>query len=507
MKNKIYYILFAILFIAPFNSCTNLEEEVFSSLPAENFYTTEDAVLSAVGRAYAHLTVRYSYHGGAWGIQVISSDEAVIPVREGNAWWDNGVWVALHRHDFGSIKNFFNAPWNFVLEGATTCNQIIYELERTKVDFEKKNNFIAEVKVIRALLYFYGLDLFGNIPITTDFSDTSLPTQRSRAEVFKFVESELLTNVDLLEDAPTANNYGRVTKAMAYTLLAKLYLNAEVWIGTPMWQKAIDATDRVINLGTLKLESNYFKNFQASNESSTENIFVIPQDDVFTPWGFYVNALSLNNASRPLFNMSTFCWNGMAATEQHYDLYQEKDKRRKSWLAGLQTHNGVPLMITSLGVSRQLNHRKNFRSFYDPKNFALVDDGVRFQKYQYEDGLRGYAMSNDFVMFRYADVLMMKGEALVRLGKASEAVGLFNQVRNRAGVDAYNASDLTLEEILNERGREFAWEGERRRDQIRFGTWTKAWWEKPARADYTELFPIPDSPLQTNPNLKQNPGY
>lgn len=507
MKRIPYYLLLAVLFVAPFNSCTNLDEEVYSALAAEDFYTTEDAVLSAIGRAYAHLTNRYSYHGGAWGIQVISADEAVIPVREGNAWWDNGVWVALHRHEFGSIKNFFGAPWNFVFEGATTCNQILYELERTDVDFEEKDNLLAEVKIIRAYLYFLGIDLFGDIPITTDFSDTSLPSQTSRAEAFAFVESEILANADLLEDAPNAQNYGRVTKAMAYTVLTKLYLNAEVWTGTPMWQKAVDAADQVINLGTLSLEDDYFDNFAVNNESSTENIFVIPQDEVFTPWGFYVNALSLNNASRPLYNMSTFCWNGMAATEAHYDLYDPEDDRINTWLAGPQSLNGEPLMVTSLGVSRQLDHRKTFRSLYDPNNFALVDDGVRFQKYEYEDGLRGYAMSNDFVLFRYADVLMMKGEALFRLGKKSEAVALFNQVRERAHAEPYTESTLTLEEILNERGRELAWEGERRRDLIRFGEWTKAWWEKPARDNHVLLYPIPDGPLQTNPNLVQNPGY
>ncbi len=507
MKRVLYYLALAVFFAVPMNSCVDLEEEVYSALPAENFYTNEEAVLSAIGRAYAHLTNRYSYHGGAWGAQVISSDEAVIPVREGNAWWDNGVWVALHRHEFGSIKNYFTPSWNFVFEGVTTCNQIIYELERTDVEFEEMPNLLAEVKIIRALLYFYGLDLFGDIPITTDFTDTSLPSQRPRAEAFNFVESEILANADLLEDVPTTLNYGRVTKAMAYTLLTKLYLNAEVWVGTSMWEEAANAADLVIGLGTLDLEDDYFENFKVNNESSIENIFVIPQDAVFTPWGFYVNALSLNNASRPIYNMSTFCWNGMAATEQHYDLYQPNDDRINSWLAGPQSFQGTPLMVTSEGVSRQLDHRKNIKNLYEPGNFALVDDGVRFQKYEFEDGLRGYAMSNDFVVFRYADVLMMKGEALFRMGNKSGAVELFNRVRARAGADPYTEANLTLEEILAERGREFAWEGERRRDLIRFGEWTKAWWEKPERGNHVKLFPIPDAPLQTNPNLVQNQGY
>ena len=507
MKRVYLKLLLLVFFITPFNSCTDLSEEVFSALPADSFLTNNDAILSTVGRAYAHLTNRYSYHGGPWGTQVISSDEAVIPVRENNAWWDNGIWVALHRHDFGSIKNFFDGSWGFVFEGVTTCNQIIYELESSNSDYEEIPKFLAEVKTIRALLYFYGLDFWGNIPISTDFTDTALPEQSTSAEVFSFIERELLENVDLLEDAPNTSNYGRATKALAYTLLTKLYLNAEVYTGTAMWQQASDAADSVIDLGTLSLEADYFTNFSVNNEVSKENIFVFPQDAVYTQWGWYVNALSLNNATTVLFNMSTFCWNGMAATESHYESYDANDVRINSWLAGPQSYAGEPIMVTSEGVSRQLDHRNSFRSLYDPNNFALVDDGVRFKKYEYEDGLQGYGMSNDFVLFRYADVLMMKGEAQFRLGNVSEAVDLFNQIRNRAGVTPYTTGDLTLDEILAERGRELAWEGGRRRDLIRFGEWTKAWWEKPETGDYAELFPIPDTPLQTNPNLSQNPGY
>jgi len=117
-------------------------------------------------------------------------------------------------------------------------------------------------------------------------------------------------------------------------------------------------------------------------------------------------------------------------------------------------------------------------------------------------------MDNDYVVYRYADVLMMKGEALVRQGHADLAVPLFNEVRHRTGLDDYKASDLTLDEIYDERGREFAWEGLRRQDMIRFGKWGEARDLKPAVSPaYTKLYPIPANIRKTNTNLKQNDGY
>ena len=141
-------------------------------------------------------------------------------------------------------------------------------------------------------------------------------------------------------------------------------------------------------------------------------------------------------------------------------------------------------------------------------NPAGHNQGVRFKKYEYENGLQGECMSNDYVVYRYADILMMKGEALVRQGNVSLALPLFNEVRGRTGLPDYTAADLTLEEIYAERGREFAWEGSRRQDMIRFGKWTAARDFKALEVDnHTELFPIPVLAMNSNSNLVQNPGY
>ena len=161
-----------------------------------------------------------------------------------------------------------------------------------------------------------------------------------------------------------------------------------------------------------------------------------------------------------------------------------------------------------LNDGSQLDYTPHITSLFDSSNPARANEGVRSAKYEYADGLQGECMNNDYVVYRYADVLMMKGEALVRQGHADLAVPLFNEVRKRTGLPDYEAADLTLDEIYDERGREFAWEGLRRQDMIRFGKWCEPRDLKPAVSpEYTKLYPIPADIRKTNVNLKQNDGY
>lgn len=484
-------------------SCTNLDEEVYSSIPADKFFNNESEVIMNVGRAYTHL---YSYidHFSLWSAVTISSDEAICPYRETNLWWDNGVWVNLHRHNFSSQYGNTENAWSFIFDGVTLCNQILYQLDESSVDFPTKPNLVAEVKILRAWLYFHALDIFGNVPLAVDFTQKELPSQVSRTDLFKFVETEILENASLLEDVPTSKNYGRVTKAMAYTMQAKLYLNAKEWTGTERWQQASEACDKVIAFNHFMLEPDYFANFKVNNEGSRENIFVMSLDDIYTSWRMKFHQLTLHTLSQQTFGIVDFCWDGFCATEDHYKLYSESDVRRNSWLEGPQSDAaGNPLMLSP---TRQLTYRPQVKALYNEYNPALLDDGVRFAKYEYESGLMN-GMSNDFVFYRYADVLLMKGEALVRLGNVSEAVPYLNQIRARAEATLYTEKEITLSEILNERSRELAWEGFRRQDLIRFDKWNDAWFEKEAGDAHTKLFPIPYWAMDTNSNLKQNPGY
>ncbi|MDR1937464.1 MAG: RagB/SusD family nutrient uptake outer membrane protein [Tannerellaceae bacterium] len=484
-------------------SCTNLDEEVYSSIPADQFFRNEEEVIMNVGRAYTHL---YSYigHFSLWSAILISSDEAICPYRETNLWWDNGVWVNLHRHNFSSQYGNTENCWSFIFDGITLCNQILYQLDMSNVDFQTKPNLISEVKILRAWLYFHALDIFGNVPLSIDFAQQELPEQVSRTELFNFIDKEINENVALLDKFPTSNNYGRVTQSMAYTVQAKLYLNAEEWIGKEMWNETIESCDKIIAFNNFILEPDFFANFRINNEGSKENIFVMSLDDIYTSWRMIFHQLTLHTLSQQTFGIVDFCWDGFCAMEDHYKLYSESDVRRRGWLEGPQFDAaGNPLMLSP---TRQLTYRPNVKALYNEYDPALLDDGVRFAKYEFESGLMN-GMSNDFVFFRYADILLMKAEALVRLGKTTESLPYLNQVRTRAEATLYTEKDVTLTEILDERSRELAWEGFRRQDLIRFGKWNDAWFDKEAKDNYTKLFPIPYWAMDTNSKLKQNPGY
>lgn len=509
MKKILMFLASLAIGSTSFVSCTDLSEETYSVIPSDEFFNNEEEFLMSAGRIYAYL-VRYTCYRCIWGTITVSTDEGVSPLREGNQWVDDGVRRDMHAHTWTPDMQDLETIWEFLFGGISLCNQILYEFDQSSLDFPEKESLIAEVIVMRAWFYLNAMDLFGNVPFTIDFADTSLPEQVDRKYLYTFIEREILDHVDLLEDVPTSENYGRVTKAMAYTVLAKLYINAEEWIGEPKWQETIDVCDKVIGYGKLQIEPDYFTNFKVDNTGSRENIFVILYDKVYTSqdwWHvFRFHQLTLNSLSQETFGILDFCWNGFAATESFYEKYDPADIRRQQWLEGPQYDKaGNPLLMTD---GTQLNYTPHITSLFDASNPAKSNEGVRSVKYEYADGLQGECMDNDYVVYRYADILMMKGEALVRQGHPELAVPLFNEVRSRTGLPDYTASDLTLDEIYDERGREFAWEGLRRQDMIRFGKWCEPRDLKPNESpEYTKLYPIPTNIRKTNVNLKQNSGY
>ena len=495
-------------------SCTNLDETIYSSIPSDKFFTTEEEFLMSAGRVYSHL-LGYTHYYNIWGTITVSTDEALSPQREGGQWLDGGVWRDLHAHTFTPAHDNIRQTWDFLFTGISLCNQILYEFSQSTLDFDVKENMIAEIKTMRAWFYFNALDLFGDVPLTTDFMDTSVPEQKSRSEIFEFVETELKDNLDLLADSPSSV-YGRASKPFAYTILAKMYLNSEKWFGTARWQETIDMCDKIIDLGTVRLEDDYFANFKVDNQNSAENIFAIVYDEVYANGGsgwsgwsrrFRFHQLTLHGLSQRTFGIVDGCWNGFCTSQSFFETFDlDNDARCNGWLYGPQVDaSGQPLILNG----EQLNYTPEINSLYEAgENTTKANQGVRFCKYEYESGLTGECMSNDYVVYRYADVIMMKGEALFRLGKASDAVPLFNQVRVRTGLPAYTTETLSLNEIYAERGREFVWEGSRRQDMIRFDKWTAARDLKAEEADHhTELFPIPARAMTNNSKLVQNPGY
>lgn len=482
-------------------SCTNLDEEVYSDIPIDKFFSSEKDVLMNAGRAYTKLQ-RYPEEFSLWSLTEIASDEVVAPGRDDGFVWDNGRWDELHTHKIDPNNKILTLAWNSVFEGISACNEVIYETEQTEITFPEKDRIVSEIKVLRAYLYYLGIDNWGNIPFTDDFTNKKLSEQKDRKFVFAFIEKDILDNIDKLQKTPTPDYYGRITQGMAYTLLAKMYLNAQEWIGENKFQHAVDACDKVIALNSYQIEDDFFANFKVHNESSLENIFVIPMHSIFTKDRFYWYTLTLNDASRATFNFKGGMWDEFILEPGFLEKFDDIDLRKKSFLFGQQKDmNGNDIIVDG----EAFVYTPTVGNYMARKKW----EGARCAKYEYQDQLEYYVtdMENDFVLFRFADVLYTKLEALWRLGRAPEmlADADLQKIRTRAGLAPLKMEDLTNAEFLNELGREFAWEGHRRQDQIRFGVWGNSGWNKPPSGVNAKLFPIPQSVLSTNSNLVQNP--
>ena len=204
MKNSIK-IITGIFAISLTFSCTKLNEKVYSSVAADHFFRNEQEVMLNVGRTYSQLR-QIMNRWGAGSMSLVTSGECIIPFRETNLWWDNGTWIDLYKHNFASNNPAIGGGWSFCFDGISICNQVLYQVQSSPVQFAKKESIIAEIKILRAFYYYKAIDWFGNIPITTDFKDTKIPPQRTRAEVFQFIEKEINENVVKLDPFTTAEN-------------------------------------------------------------------------------------------------------------------------------------------------------------------------------------------------------------------------------------------------------------------------------------------------------------
>jgi hypothetical protein len=486
-------------------SCTDLDEDVFSYIPIDKFFTNEKEVLMNAGRAYTKLQ-SFPEEFSLWTLIEISSDEMVAPGRDDGMVWDAGRWDQMHKHQIKPTNKILTLAWEFVYGGISACNEVLYETVASPIQFDGKDKIIAEIKILRALYYYWAMDNWGNVPFSVDFTSKGFPEQKDRAFLFAYIENEIKTNIGKIQEQPSDAFYGRVTKSMAYTLLAKLYLNSEAWLGVAKWNEAAAYCDSVIALNAYQIEDDYLTNFKAKNEDSKENIFVIPNHSIYTKDNLYWYTLTLNDASRASFGFIGQMWDEFVLEPGYLDKYAAEDLRRKSFLYGQQyDQKGDPIFFIEGGDTVWFEYTTTVDNYMSRKRW----EGARFCKYEYQPNLEYYVtdMENDFVLFRYADVLYTKLEALYRLGRAGEMINDpdLMKIRTRAGLAPYTAGDLNDTELLNEFGREFALEARRRQDQIRFGTWGNTWWNKPASGANAKLFPIPQSILNVNPTLVQNP--
>ncbi|HTE32814.1 MAG TPA: RagB/SusD family nutrient uptake outer membrane protein [Chryseolinea sp.] len=533
MKNSRVRKILMIALVVSFStfSCTNLDEELFDTVTADNFFKTDDEFIAALGQAYSAFG-GIGNAGNLFSIQELASDELVVCTKGGD-WYDGGVNIQIHYHKFAPDNNFFNNAWTQIYGGINTCNRLIYQFQ--SLNTPEADAFIAELRGVRALWYYWAVDTFGNVPLVIDFTDTEPPATTARKDVYAFIEKELTEVIPILPASKDASTYGRMTKWAALAIRCKLYLNAETYTGTPQWQKSADDAQNLIDNGGYSLESNYRSNFLINNAGSKENIFVYPYDKVFAQ-GFNWVAMTLSVASAPTFNLTFQPWNGYQTVEEFYNSYIDpaknpgpqgpvwkgltKDLDKDGVSDDVGTADG---RLTNFLVGPQYNQdgTRTLDGGFEKNDFdgapvtftpqlnevypqGLRQAGARIGKYEFEIGGTSN-MSNDYVIFRLGDIVLSLAEAKFRLGATAEALVLVNSIRARSGVDPFPA--LTAKLLYEERGREMYAEMTRRQDQIRFGTFLDAWWEKEASDAHYKLFPIPKPQIDANKKLVQNPGY
>ena len=451
------------------------------------------------------MPVYNSLRAASWGdymfLQEHSSDAIFVPQRGGD-WGDGGIWRALQEHTWTPTLSIVNGAWVDAYTGIARANSTIDSLKSSPSDSPLIPTLIAEVRFLRAFYYWWLMDLYGDVPLVTDaVTDPDNPPHQSpRQDVFDFIVAEINTALPDLEDSFGSGSYGRATKGAANALLATVYLNAEVYTGTAMWSECVAACDAVINSGNYDLMSPFNDVFALENEGlgNVENILVVvhePREGV----GFFRQQASLHYNQLP-----STPWNGFSVLADFYNAFDTSDVRIDQLLVGPQVVLGGP-NAGEPATDRQGNPL--IFTVESPLTGATEGNGVRILKWPVDPDASGPNHGNDYAIFRYSHVLLAKAEAQFMLGNTGEALDLVNQVRERAFDPDKPLTNITLDDMLAERGFELLWEGFRRQDLIRTGHFFDPWTLKEASAEYRKLFPIPQIQLDANPNLKQNDGY
>lgn len=521
-------------------SCTQLKDESFGSIVSSQYVPKTEADISyLVNAAYIPWRQTMLLWQGVVRSQELSADQDVIPARLGIGWVDGYIYKRWHQHTWTTEDEGVLVGWERTYDGVTACNRVLSQIEDNviSVEGETRERLIAELKCLRASYYYILIDLYGNVPVITDFKDVDLPSQSTRKEVFDFIVKEFKDNISNLSEEARGYYYARINKWAAHTFLAKMYLNSEVWTGEPRWEECIAECDAVIShaneSGDYGLEADINAPFVTANENSKEIIFALPFDEVYvTDWNaFDFHLYTLAPENQATYGFTDRPWGGVCAIPQFIKSFDPEDKRLADWYIQGQQYDAAGNVLLRSSDGKPLVYEVDVPSI----DASDVDDGFRWGKFEYAQGITN-RLSNDFPMLRYADVLMMKAESLMRSGKPG-AGQLVTEVRSRAfpgnpakaivtdeeltsgSVYDYGrrddttssqegGSDIKYGRFLDELGWEFCQEGRRRQDMIRFNAFTTKSWFSHDKSDASKnLYPIPNKVLLTNSKLKQNPGY
>jgi len=499
---KIFLILLA--FVGVFASCTDLSDNLYDRIPSADFPENEAQAALMTVPIYKPLQ-DYLDWGGYWFAQEVPSDEMVCPTRNTD-WDDGGKWRILHTHEWTNDVEATNSMWSRFYKGIFEANKLIEYLQPAVDEGNEAAAItVAKSQIMRDFYYWNLIDNYGDVPYVTSFADApALPLKEDRATIWTNIVAEL---EDAAKIIPlTSGSKYSVTKAMAYTLLAKLYLNAKVYKGLSDFdnadlQKASDYCDTVIGLGTFSLEADPLEPFVTENELSSENIFTIGYDED-TYKGFNIHMRTLHYESKLTFDMTVQPWNGFAVMEDFYNTFSAEDKRKAMFLVDTQYSSAGIKIVDAAANNKVLVFTPEIPALFIDGTYDLDVirmSGVRFVKFEVKSGASDN-LSNDFPIFRYADVLLMKAEAQIRMGSAGDGDIWINMIKSRAGIATPGGYDL--DDLLEERGREMFCEAQRRMDLIRFGKYLDPWWEKDADdSQDRKTFPIPKWVQDANPNL------
>ena len=536
---KFLYIALALLL----SSCSldehprdQIAEELAHSDPEDLFKNTVATLYNYVGGATDGQGLQGTCRG-VYDLEVFGSDEAMLPTR-GHDWYDGELWQHMYRHSWDPGHDLLGNSWLYLYKAITLCNRSIELLARYRsmLTDEQFMAYTAEVQALRAIYYWYLLDLFGRVPIVTATNiSMNEVLQSERSELFHFVFDELIDASKYLveENSVTHDDYyGRVTKDVVAFVLAKLALNAEIYLdddwtdkqypngkqilfsidGKQMnaWETVIYFCDYLENRH-YGLEFYYSNNFKVRNENSVENIWIIPMDkdlygntqqNLMRSWHYrHADAYGITGENGSCATLNTLRIFGYGTDDEDPRFYENY------WAGEVLDRNGnvipdrtgAPLIYYPLAVKMDLS--------YDP---YVETAGARMKKYDIDKNATkdGTLMDNDIVLFRYADALLMRAEAKLRNGEDGSFD--FNAVRQRAGA---TPREFTLENLYDERLLELCWEGWRRQDMIRFRQYKSLFtgdvFDDPIDESdgHTTVYPIPGDMLILNPHFTQNKGY
>ena len=556
MKTRTYKFILGLMLgatILSFNSCTNLDETIYSQIAAEKYTFSATDAASMFAPVYSSLRSVYWGWNGYCDIQDESSDLWCTPYRVGIGWGD--LYVSMHKHEFHSQIGHIWTEWNGAYSGINACNKLLAN-DAVKTSAPA----VAQLRGYRALYYYILFDIFRNVPLDTTYVHPKgwLPEQATPQKTWDFTINELNA---IKGKCGQDNGMGQINDYTVNMILAKMYLNHNAWFNNfsdhSWYGKALDEVNEVINSGKFSLATNYSDNFKEDISTSKEVIFGIPYAEKYAGGNYYANKW-ISTAGRAAFNFNGWATGGSLVLPQFLDTYDTQDTRYTScWTIGQQYDLNSGAAIIADGVP--VIYTKEIHSIDNPGCYPY--EGARLIKYQILPGDFGTSY-DDVPFFRLADAYMIKAECLLRLGgykgeTEQDAANLVTQVRQRAfknnpekavrtvaqlkGGSVYSyghrenqgkmgesdiwitttegGADIELGGLLDDLAWEFVAEHHRRQDLIRFRINGKnqnvyngkSWFCKNATTDVTDnhcdIFPIPKAFMDGNPKLVQNPGY